>query len=184
MRVELNHSDPTVLPAGFRLGDNDSRILSVARNLAADGDDVVLVSKDLPLRVKAASIGLAAQEYRAELPVDSGWTGMTELDLSAGEVEQLYETGTLDHEAARDLPCHTGLVLHLRPAAARSAGSGRTSPFSWCGATGRPSACAAAAPNSGSPSTCCSTRRSASCRWAAGPAPASPRWRCAPGSRR
>jgi len=88
VRVELNHSDPTVLPAGFRLGDNDSRILSVARNLAADGEDVVLVSKDLPLRVKAASIGLAAQEYRAELPVDSGWTGMTELDLSAGDVEQ------------------------------------------------------------------------------------------------
>src|ERR1700761_3160182 len=111
LRVELNHSDPTVLPAGFRLGDNDSRILSVARNLAADGEDVVLVSKDLPLRVKAASIGLAAQEYRAELPVDSGWTGMAELDLSAGEVEQLYEAGTLDHEAARDLPCHTGLVL-------------------------------------------------------------------------
>src|SRR2546429_9086728 len=36
---------------------------------------------------------------------------MAELDLSAGEVEQRYETGTLDHEAARDLPCHTGLVL-------------------------------------------------------------------------
>ena len=65
----------------------------------------------MPLRVKAASIGLAAQEYRAELPVDSGWTGMAELDLSAGEVEQLYETGALEHEAARDLPCHTGLVL-------------------------------------------------------------------------
>jgi len=34
LRVELNHSDPTVLPAGFRLGDNDTRILAVARNLA------------------------------------------------------------------------------------------------------------------------------------------------------
>ena len=111
LRVELNHSDPTVLPAGFRLGDNDSRILSVARNLAADGEDVVLVSKDMPLRVKAASIGLPAEEYRAELPVDSGWTGMTELDVSAGEIEQLYETGTFENEATRDLPCHTGLVL-------------------------------------------------------------------------
>ena len=54
LRVELNHTDPAVLPAGFRLGDNDTRILSVARSLAAEGDDVVLVSKDLPLRVKAA----------------------------------------------------------------------------------------------------------------------------------
>ncbi len=111
VRVELNHSDPTVLPPGFRLGDNDTRILSVARSLAAEGDDVVLVSKDLPLRVKAASIGLTAQEYRAELPQDSGWTGMTELDVTAADIQELYDTGKLDCEAARDLPCHTGLVL-------------------------------------------------------------------------
>jgi PhoH-like ATPase len=83
----------------------------VACNLAAEGEDVVLVSKDLPMRVKAASVGLAAQEYRAELPVDSGWTGMTELEVSTGDIEQLYESGTLDCDAARDLPCHTGLAL-------------------------------------------------------------------------
>jgi PhoH-like ATPase len=124
VRVELNHSDPHVLPAGLRgapggrppgsverLGDNDSRILSVARSLAMEGEEVVLVSKDLPLRVKAASIGLLAQEYRAELPVDSGWTGMTELEVTADAIEELYENGTLESEQARDLPCHTGLVL-------------------------------------------------------------------------
>ncbi len=111
VRVELNHSDPAVLPAGFRLGDNDSRILSVACSLAADGEDVVLVSKDLPLRVKAAAVGLTAQEYRAELPPDSGWTGMAELDVTSAEVDELYETGRLELPAARDLPCHTGLVL-------------------------------------------------------------------------
>jgi PhoH-like ATPase len=111
IRVELNHSDPSVLPAGFRLGDNDTRILSVASNLASEGDDVVLVSKDLPLRVKAASIGLTAQEYRAELPPDSGWTGMAELDVTPAEIDELYDTGKLDSAAARDLPCHTGLVL-------------------------------------------------------------------------
>jgi PhoH-like ATPase len=111
VRVELNHSDPQVLPPGFRLGDNDTRILSVARSLEAEGEDVVLVSKDLPLRVKAASIGLTAQEYRAELPADSGWTGMTELDVSADDIQELYDTGRLDCEQARDLPCHTGLVL-------------------------------------------------------------------------
>ncbi|HEY3980131.1 MAG TPA: PhoH family protein [Streptosporangiaceae bacterium] len=111
IRVELNHSDSSVLPAGFRLGDSDTRILSVACNLANEGDDVVLVSKDLPLRVKAASVGLTAQEYRAELPPDSGWTGMAELDATAAEIDELYENGTLDSEAARDLPCHTGLVL-------------------------------------------------------------------------
>jgi len=111
VRVELNHSDPQVLPAGFRLGDNDTRILSVARSLAAEGEDVVLVSKDLPLRVKAASLGLTAEEYRAEILADSGWTGMAELAVTTADMEELYETGRLDCPAARDLPCHTGLVL-------------------------------------------------------------------------
>jgi PhoH-like ATPase len=112
VRVELNHSDSSVLPRGFRLGDNDTRILSVARSLAAEGENVVLVSKDLPLRIKAAAIGLRAQEYRAELPPDSGWTGMAELEISQADMDQLYHTGTLESADVRDLPCHTGLVLY------------------------------------------------------------------------
>src|SRR5258708_3934478 len=127
VRVELNHADPSVLPAGFRLGDNDTRILSVARSLAAEGDSVVLVSKDLPLRVKAAAIGLTAQEYRAELPADSGWTGMRELDVTAAEIDELYAEGRLDCAAARDLPCHTGLVLVSGASGAGSA-LGRVQP--------------------------------------------------------
>ena len=111
IRVELNHTDPASLPAGFRLGDNDTRILSVARNLANEGHDVTLVSKDLPMRVKASSVGLVAQEYRAELAVESGWTGMVELEIDSMDLDDLYEKGTLDLPDARELPCHTGLVL-------------------------------------------------------------------------
>jgi PhoH-like ATPase len=111
LHVELNHSDPTVLPAGFQLGDNDTRILAVARNLATEGRDVVLVSKDVPLRVKASAVGLSAEEYRAELAVESGWSGMAELDVSAADVDRLYHEEHIELEEARDLPCHTGLVL-------------------------------------------------------------------------
>ncbi|MBA3310609.1 MAG: PhoH family protein, partial [Nocardioidaceae bacterium] len=111
LRVELNHSDPSVLPAGFRLGDNDTRILAVALNLRAEGCAVTLVSKDLPMRVKASSVGLAAEEYRAELAVESGFTGMSEVDVAAGEIDALYDEGVADIDAARDLPCHSGLVM-------------------------------------------------------------------------
>ncbi len=112
LSVELNHTDPTVLPAGLRLGDNDTRILAVAANLAAEGHDVVVVSKDLPMRVKASVAGLAAEEYRAELAVSSGWTGMSELDVPDQVVEDIYHHDLVDIDEARDLPCHTGVVLH------------------------------------------------------------------------
>ncbi|MEX1211130.1 MAG: PIN domain-containing protein, partial [Candidatus Nanopelagicales bacterium] len=111
VRVELNHSDSSVLPSGLQLGDNDTRILAVAHNLSAEGHDVVVVSKDLPMRVKAASVGLAAEEYRAQLAVESGWTGMTEVDISADLLDSLYDEVIIDLDAARELPCHTGLVL-------------------------------------------------------------------------
>ncbi|HWL37061.1 MAG TPA: PhoH family protein [Frankiaceae bacterium] len=111
LHVELNHSDPSVLPAGFRADGNDHRILAVALNLAAEGSAVTLVSKDLPLRVKAASVGITADEYRAELAVDAGWTGMAEVEVSSDVIDALYAADSVDVEEARELPCHTGLVL-------------------------------------------------------------------------
>nr|WP_308213224.1 PhoH family protein [Nocardioides pinisoli] len=113
LRVELNHTDPESLPSGFRLGDNDTRILAVARNLANEGHRVTLVSKDLPLRIKASAVGLDAEEYRAEAvsSSDTGYTGMAELELTAGDLDELYEDGVVDLAEARDLPCHNGLVL-------------------------------------------------------------------------
>lgn len=124
LRVELNHTDSEVLPPGFRLGDNDTRILAVARNLQADGHAVTLVSKDLPMRVKASSVGLHAEEYRAEAVVESGWTGMSEIEVPASLLDELYDTGVVDLDRARDLPCHTGLVL----VSERGSGLGRVTP--------------------------------------------------------
>ncbi len=112
LRVELNHSNMSVLPSGLQLNDNDSRILAVALNLANDGLAVTVVSKDLPLRVKAASIGLAAEEYRAELAVDSGWVGTDEITLGSEQMADLYEHEQLSTRAVGDLPINTGLVIH------------------------------------------------------------------------
>jgi len=111
LHVELNHTDTSLLPAGFQVPENDSRILSVARNLAAEGRDVTLVSKDLPLRVKASAVGLVAEEYQSGQAVESGWTGMAELDVAGSFLDALYERERLDLTEARQLPCHTGLRL-------------------------------------------------------------------------
>lgn len=124
VRVELNHTDIEGLPSGLRLGDNDTRILAVAANLATEGHDVVVVSKDLPMRVKASSVGLNAEEYRAELVITTGWTGMTELDVSDAAVDALYESGWADIPEAVELPCNTGLRL----LSSRGSALGRVTP--------------------------------------------------------
>jgi PhoH-like ATPase len=113
LSVELNHTDLSTLPHGFlRDGTNDSRILAIAKNLMSDGKDVVLVTKDLPLRVKASSVGVEAQEYLAELVSNSGWTGIEEINVSHSVIDDLYASDYADHESAHQLPVHTGIVLH------------------------------------------------------------------------
>ena len=111
LQVELNHTDPAVLPAGFRTDSNDSRILACALNLRAEGKDVTLVSKDTPLRVKAGAVGLDADEYHAQDVVVSGWSGMAELNVDQLVIDTLFSDGVVDLDAARELPCHTGVRL-------------------------------------------------------------------------
>jgi PhoH-like ATPase len=116
LHVELNHSDPEVLPSGFRTDSNDARILACALNLAGEGRSVTLVTKDMPLRVKAGSVGLTADEYRAHDVTLSGWTGMSDLDVDQSLVDALFKDNVIDPalyglEHVAEMPCHTGLRL-------------------------------------------------------------------------
>ena len=109
--VELSHSDPSLLPKSFAPIDNDARILATAYSLAQSKKNVVLISKDVPMRVKASAIGLPTEEYRADDVPLSGWTGMADLAVSQDQLDTLFSTGWLEHDEARQLICHTGLVL-------------------------------------------------------------------------
>ena len=110
LRVELNHIDQSILPTGFQLGDNDSRILAVAANLKNEGFDVTVVSKDLPMRVKASAIGMRAEEYLHELATDE-WNGVAELALSGDEMANLYDNEEMVHPEAKAMPINTGLII-------------------------------------------------------------------------
>jgi PhoH-like ATPase len=111
LRVELNHQDVAGLPESLRNESNDHRILAVAKNLSAEGADVTVVTKDLPLRLKASIVGLAADEYRNELAADTSWTGLVELEVASVDIDELFADRVLDLAAARDLPCNTGVAL-------------------------------------------------------------------------
>lgn len=116
LHVELNHSDPTVLPPGFRTDSNDHRILACALNLAVERTTVTLVTKDIPLRVKAGAVGLDADEYRAQEVTPSGWTGMADVDVPQEAIDALFHDGSIDladfgQPDIGESPCHTGLRL-------------------------------------------------------------------------
>lgn len=111
LRVELNHIDASTMPVGFDRTENDTRILAVARNLSAEGADVVVVTKDVPMRVKASALGLHAEEYLAELAVDSGFTGMSELGLDDEQMSEFYDSGSIVTEDVSDEVVNTGVVI-------------------------------------------------------------------------
>jgi len=111
VRVELNHRDPSHLPESLQGASNDHRILAVASSLAAEGATVTLVSKDLPLRLRASMAGLAADDYHPVGETSDHWHGYTEMTVSSGLIDDLYRDKVADLDEARDLPCHTGLAL-------------------------------------------------------------------------
>ena len=119
LRVELNHQDQSLLPTAFRGPEGDHRILACALNLAHEGKDTVLVTKDVPLRVKAGAVGVQADEYHAQDVVLTGYTGMATVQTSSDVIDALYRDGevTLDGvetdkgTAVEDLPVHCGLTL-------------------------------------------------------------------------
>ena len=123
LRVELNHQDTAGLPAALASDNNDHRILAVAKNLADDGHAVTVVTKDLPLRLKASIVGLDADErYRNELATgDASWSGFVELEVDSDSIDELFAERVVDLVEARDLPCNTGVALVAGPAGSQSA---------------------------------------------------------------
>lgn len=106
--VELNHR-AEVLPTALRDGSNDARILTVAKNLQRDGHDVVLVTKDLALRLNADIAGLDAEAYRHEQADVDGYTGLIHVDAQPDLIDALYDEGQLDYP---DLPENDQLAVN------------------------------------------------------------------------
>jgi PhoH-like ATPase len=82
----------------------DHRILAVAHNLANERGHrrVVLVSKDINLRMKAKSVGVQAEDYETGkvANIDELYTGRSTLESVAGEVvDALYRDGQVGIDA-------------------------------------------------------------------------------------
>jgi PhoH-like ATPase len=115
VRIEINHIEVSGLPVTLqRNPSNDTKILAVALNLASDGRDVVLVSKDVAMRIKADVVGVVAQEYLHEqVRVSDAYTGLMAIDAPSEIVDVLHKEGAVDLDALDvEVPVrHTGVTV-------------------------------------------------------------------------
>ena len=76
------------------LDTNDNRIILTALSLKEKGENVIYVSKDIASRVKAASLGLEAEDYE-NLKVDSSTltSGIQKISVEKREIDLFYKDG-------------------------------------------------------------------------------------------
>ncbi|WP_050614648.1 PhoH family protein [Bacillus testis] len=103
IRIELNHKYFLQLQEIFVEKTNDNRILAVAKNLSLEeeakenGKEVILVSKDTLVRVKADALGLNAEDFLNDrvVELDHIYSGFNELYIPKEALDLFYEKGDL-----------------------------------------------------------------------------------------
>lgn len=98
LKVELNHRSFVRVHEMFGEMSNDNRILAVALNYQMEQENaeekrsVVLVSKDVLVRIKADVLGLEAQDYLSDRMVDHSefYTGNITLHVHPSVIDEFY----------------------------------------------------------------------------------------------
>ena len=122
LRVETNCVD-VPLPTEFPGYPNHRRILQVCQALRASQSRVVLVTKNILLRIKAQILGLPAEDFTSEqAPVSADqYTGRCQVFVSekkfeafpkkAIDPEDVYQTDELGEKKPVDLVCNQFVIL-------------------------------------------------------------------------
>ena len=106
LRIEVNGYRTDRLPEIFDPQKPDHRLLGVCLNLAGNGADPVLVTRDAALRIKGAQLGVEVEDYRADtVAVDESYSGVVEVPVSDEFVDGFYEHGKATMES-------TGLLMN------------------------------------------------------------------------
>lgn len=115
-RVQMNEVPQTEVNAVkiFSEDKADHRILNAALRLAEDkpGHKIILVSKDVNLRIKAKSLDIPAEDFETGKikDVDSLYSGISLLENVNGEaIDKIYRTGLCD---AIDIGIHNPIPNH------------------------------------------------------------------------
>lgn len=90
LKVEIQVSDG--LPKAFSAHTKDNEILSCALFLKKQGENIVFISKDINLRIKAEALGLETQDYEKEkVDIDDLYKGWREAAVSGEAIDAFYK---------------------------------------------------------------------------------------------
>jgi len=115
IRIELNGNKTYDLLGGVDLNNVDNRILALAYFLTNnENSPVVLVTKDLNLRIKADVLGIATEDFYSD-KVDYAqlYNGVRELFVSEEDIDRFYQDGLLDVNQNNLYP-HQFCILKVR----------------------------------------------------------------------
>ena len=103
LRIAVNHLD-TSLPPHWDRYKADNRILQVCRGLSEEGRQVILVSRDTNMRVKAVILDVPAEDFRNEkvAKIEDQYTGRAEV-YAASEVIDRFFQGEDRHISVNEL---------------------------------------------------------------------------------
>ncbi len=90
LKVEIQVSEG--LPKAFSAHTKDNEILSCALYLKKQGENIVFISKDINLRIKAESLGLETQDFEKEkVDIDDLYKGWREAAVSGDAIDSFYK---------------------------------------------------------------------------------------------
>lgn len=97
LQVELNYIHALDHGAGLDLDKYDNRILALAVGLQKAGrPSVVLVTKDLNLRIKADVLGLEAEDFKSDrVEIEELYKGFRDKYVTGQAIDQLFCNGSL-----------------------------------------------------------------------------------------
>lgn len=108
IRVDLDSSMPEDMPPGVSdTGDNKIIACTLLNRKKHPDSEVILISKDINLRVKCDSLGVKSEDYLAdhiEIPADKIYTGQIEVELTDDEIDEFYVNGKVKVKSLGNLP--------------------------------------------------------------------------------
>ena len=102
----FSDSDMSVMPESIE-DSADNRILSVAKILSKTKRNVILISRDIALRVKADALNIKAENYYKEKAIvkrKGAYTGVSVLDFDQSSIDSFYNDGYMDVKNSELMP--------------------------------------------------------------------------------